>query len=406
MTMGTRSSFQSPDAPSAASARKLVALDDEVAAQLRALRPPQRLEGKFRKMVSVARQSRDLLYRVSTDDDSLQRALSDVPAEFLALGDEHAQLAGELGLTDCASSDSVPAPSDVGSYAATVNGTRINSFTLEAELHTLASNDKWVKSLGSPSPVRSGGGFNASFTASVLSREIVYVVVEKELAHRKIALGPGDLEAARSSSVDKIGGAAIFDAFPKSYQDTAVRRTAESAALSFALAGPGSPGEQSKAYYDAHRDTFVQACVSHILVPSRQQAVQIKGRLDGGENFADVARATSTDTGSAPRGGDLGCYGRQNQFLPEFSQAIFSQPVGTVGAPVKTKYGYHLILVRSRDTPPYDKVASQVRDEAVFATKDKLAAWAVAVFDKADISVKTKYGRWEKAGAQSRVVPP
>jgi len=298
--------------------------------------------------------------------------------------------------------------SSVSSYAATVDGTRIDTGTLEGELRDLGSNDKYLKLVESQiqTPVRTNGVFDASFTSTVLSREIIYDLVEKDLARRKIVVGPDDLAASRTVAIDRIGGEEVFNAFPKSYQDTLVKRTAQVTALSFALMGPGTPEEQSKAFYDANADSFAQACVRHILVPAQDQADQIKGRLDGGEDFATVAQTTSTDTGSASRGGELGCYGNQNQLVPEFSQAMFSQPVGVVAAPVQTQFGYHLIRVDSRDVPPYDQVAAQAREQAAAAAQEKLIVWADETVNKAKIDVNPKYGTFEKAGAQSRVVPP
>jgi foldase protein PrsA len=302
----------------------------------------------------------------------------------------------------------VAACNSVSSYAATVDGTRIGSGTLENELRDLGSNDKYLKLVESQiqAPVRTNGVFDASFTSTVLSREIIYDLVAKDLARRKIPVTQKDLDAARTSASDRIGGDDVFKAFPKSYQDTLVRRTAEVSLLSFALMDQGTPDVAAKAFYDNNPDAFAQACVSHILVATEDEANKVKARLDAGEDFATVAREVSTDTGSKPKGGELGCFGKQNQLVPEFSAAMFSQPVNVVGAPVKSQFGFHVILVRSRDVPAYDTVATQARDQAAAAAQDKLAAWAEDVITKAKISVNPKYGTFEKNGAQSRVVPP
>ncbi|MDQ6798372.1 MAG: peptidylprolyl isomerase [Actinomycetota bacterium] len=302
----------------------------------------------------------------------------------------------------------VAACSSVSSYAATVDGTRIGTGTLENELRDIGSNDKYLKLVESQvqAPVRTNGVFDASFTSTVLSREIIYDLVAKDLARRKIVVTPKDLAAAKTSASDRIGGDDVFNAFPKSYQDILVNRTAEVTLLSFALIDKGPPDVAAKAYYDANQDAFAQACVSHILVASEDEANKAKARIDAGEAFATVAQEVSTDTGSKPKGGDLGCFGKQNQLVPEFSQAMFSQAVGAVGAPVKTQFGYHIILVKSREVSPYEKVVNQARDQAATAAQDKLAAWADENVGKANISINPKYGRWDKQGAQSRVVPP
>ncbi len=302
----------------------------------------------------------------------------------------------------------VAACSSVSSYAATVDGTRIGTGTLEGELRDLGSNDKYLKLVESQiqSPVRTNGVFDASFTSTVLSREIIYDLVAKDLAKRKIVVSPADLAAARTAASDRIGGDDVFNAFPKAYQDTLVRRSAEVSLLSFALMNQGAPDVAAKAYYDANQDAFAQVCVSHILVATEDDANKAKARLDGGEDFATVAKDVSTDTGSKAKGGELGCFGKQNQLVPEFSAAMFSQPVGTPGPPVKTQFGYHVILVKSRDVPPYDKVKTEARDQAATAAQDKLAAWAEEAITKANVTVNPKYGKFEKNGAQSRVVPP
>ncbi|MBQ9694364.1 MAG: peptidylprolyl isomerase, partial [Kiritimatiellae bacterium] len=51
---------------------------------------------------------------------------------------------------------------------------------------------------------------------------------------------------------------------------------------------------------------------------------------------------------SGARGGDLGVFGK-GMMVPEFEAAAFAQEIGKVGEPVKTQFGYHLILVTERD---------------------------------------------------------
>ncbi len=132
----------------------------------------------------------------------------------------------------------------------------------------------------------------------------------------------------------------------------------------------------------------------------------MKGRLDAGEPFPEVAKQVSKDTGSAPQGGELGCFSRDNQLVAEFAQAMFTQPVGQVGPPVQSQFGFHLILVKSRDVPPYDQIASEVRDKAIAAGQEKLANWFNGVIEKAEVEVNPEYGRFEKKGGDSQVVPP
>jgi len=73
---------------------------------------------------------------------------------------------------------------------------------------------------------------------------------------------------------------------------------------------------------------------------------------EDGEDFAEVAKEVSEDPGSAPNGGDLGCFGK-GQMVPEFEDAAFSLEKGEISQPVKTDFGYHIIQVY--DTKPDDE---------------------------------------------------
>ena len=66
--------------------------------------------------------------------------------------------------------------------------------------------------------------------------------------------------------------------------------------------------------------------------------------VDDGEDFATVAKEVSEDPGSAPTGGDLGCFSK-GQMVPEFEKAAFDLEKGEVSQPVKTDFGYHIIQV-------------------------------------------------------------
>ena len=92
---------------------------------------------------------------------------------------------------------------------------------------------------------------------------------------------------------------------------------------------------------------MVQASASHILVDSEEKAQQLKSEIEGGADFAQLAKDNSSCP-SSQQGGDLGSFGR-GQMVPEFDQVVFSAPVGVVQGPVKTQFGYHLVLVTERN---------------------------------------------------------
>jgi peptidyl-prolyl cis-trans isomerase D len=80
----------------------------------------------------------------------------------------------------------------------------------------------------------------------------------------------------------------------------------------------------------------------HILVASEAEARQALAQLQGGADFADLAKRLSTDTGSAAAGGDLGLLER-SAYVQPFADALFAMNKGEVRGPVKTEFGFHLI---------------------------------------------------------------
>ena len=89
------------------------------------------------------------------------------------------------------------------------------------------------------------------------------------------------------------------------------------------------------------------ASARHILVSTVEECADLKALIEGGADFADVARQHS-QCPSSRRGGELGQFGR-GQMVPEFEEVVFSAAVGEVQGPVRTQFGYHLIEVTARN---------------------------------------------------------
>ena len=100
--------------------------------------------------------------------------------------------------------------------------------------------------------------------------------------------------------------------------------------------------KELKKYYDEHKDEFKTAEASHILVKTKEEAEAIKKELDGGADFAKLAKEKSLDTGSAENGGSLGQF-TPGQMVKEFDEKVFSMKPGEISDPVKTQFGYHII---------------------------------------------------------------
>ena len=89
------------------------------------------------------------------------------------------------------------------------------------------------------------------------------------------------------------------------------------------------------------------ASACHILVKTKDEANQIKKKLDSGGDFYQLAKKHSTCP-SSKKGGDLGEF-RQGDMVKAFDQAVFKGPLLTVQGPIKTQFGFHLIKVLYRN---------------------------------------------------------
>ena len=90
-----------------------------------------------------------------------------------------------------------------------------------------------------------------------------------------------------------------------------------------------------------------KASARHILVDSEEACLNLKSEIEGGADFAEVARQHSTCP-SGSRGGELGEFS-PGMMVREFDEVVFSAPVGALQGPVRTQFGYHLIEVTARD---------------------------------------------------------
>jgi peptidyl-prolyl cis-trans isomerase C len=149
-------------------------------------------------------------------------------------------------------------------------------------------------------------------------------------------------------------------------------------------------------YYNEHKSEFEVIKARHILIRVKGAPMQgipgkpeltdeealakaqtLRKRLDGGEDFATLAKAESDDTGSNAQGGDLGEF-RKGMMVPPFEEAALVAKVGVVTDPVKTPFGYHLIKVESHVTKP----VAEVRPDIESKLRPELGAAAVAAMRK------------------------
>lgn len=91
---------------------------------------------------------------------------------------------------------------------------------------------------------------------------------------------------------------------------------------------------------------MAKASARHILVSTEDQCTQLKTEIEGGADFAAVAKEHSSCP-SGQNGGALGEFG-PGQMVKEFDEVVFSGDLNTVHGPVKTQFGYHLLEITAR----------------------------------------------------------
>ena len=91
---------------------------------------------------------------------------------------------------------------------------------------------------------------------------------------------------------------------------------------------------------------MAKARARHILVATKEACEDLKTQIEGGADFAALAKEHS-DCPSGKRGGELGEFS-QGQMVKEFDDVVFSGELDKTHGPVKTQFGYHLIQITSR----------------------------------------------------------
>jgi peptidyl-prolyl cis-trans isomerase D len=124
---------------------------------------------------------------------------------------------------------------------------------------------------------------------------------------------------------------------------------------------PHPTDQEIQQYYKAHQSEYAtqeQARSRHILIKvapdadaqadaaAKAKAEGILKQIQGGANFADLAKKYSDDPGSKDSGGELG-FAQRKQMVPEFDNAIFTQKIGDTQI-VKSQFGYHIVQVEER----------------------------------------------------------
>ena len=137
-----------------------------------------------------------------------------------------------------------------------------------------------------------------------------------------------------------------------------------------------------KKYYEDHKGEYEKVRARHILIrmagspvpvkPGQKElteaealakAQELRAKIQGGADFAEIAKAESDDTGSGANGGELGLFAH-GQMVPAFDEAAFKLKPGELSEPVKSPFGFHLIQVEERQSKTFEELKPELEAKA------------------------------------------
>ncbi|MFA5975315.1 MAG: peptidylprolyl isomerase [Elusimicrobiota bacterium] len=149
---------------------------------------------------------------------------------------------------------------------------------------------------------------------------------------------------------------------------------------------------ETRRYYEDRKNDYdkpEEIRVSHILVSSEPETLEVLARLRANEPFEKVAREMSKDPATASRGGKLSPL-RHGALMPEFEDVAFRLKVGEVSGAVKTPFGFHIIKkLGQAQLPPqsYESVKEGIRARL---EREKFDQWVTKKKEALGVTIDEK----------------
>ncbi len=294
-----------------------------------------------------------------------------------------------------------------GETIITVNDTKITQGQFDEMLDKQANNGM-VKALGIDVKSDKNSFIYLLLKERVTNELIVKALLEQEMAKRGIKVSNKDVDDAVKEIIDKLGSKDQLDTMLKDNGISAsqfrkdLKEEVKMKKLAKELGSSSVSDAEAKKFYNQNLDKFKRperVRASHILISVNPEEITeivksdaknkslddnaIKAKVNeeikakeakvnqllaevkkDPSKFAKIAKENSEDTNSAIKGGDLGFFNAK-EMVPEFSKAAFSMKPNTISdKPVKTQYGYHIIMVTDRaaaSVTPFEKAKPDIK---------------------------------------------
>ncbi len=278
--------------------------------------------------------------------------------------------------------------------AATVDGRKIEEDRFVRELDFLLADPRFSAQLPT--------GEEGELQRKELARQYLTFMIHQQVVHvyadeHDVNVEGPQVDALFEQQVSELGGPEAFEELLRAANSTEsdVRALLEEQILREGVAAAVVEEllseEQLRRTYDERSLEFSQVQVAHILVETEEEALELLERATP-ETFGKLAEQFSLDTGSAPGGGDLGVQ-RPADLVQPFADATLEIPVGEVGGPVQTEFGWHLIHVIERETQEFEAVRDSLLQEL---RGQVFTDWLIEQVQGAEIRVNPRYGYFDE----------
>ena len=297
------------------------------------------------------------------------------PAEPAAVSDEVAPVDAPAETAAPAEESALPA-GDPAKVIAKVNGTDITDADIQKVLNM------FMKQMGGRIPPDQVDTAIPRIRERIVEELIMRRVMLDAVAQAGVTLSDSEFEEIKAELAEELPPGTTFESYMAETGTTEAEMREQMAVRKMIIAQAESlakpTDEAIQAFYEENKEGFAQGesvTASHILIKvedsdddaakaaKRERIEGLRKQLQDGADFAELAKANS-DCPSASAGGDLGSFGR-GQMVPEFEDAAFTQPTGSVGEIVETQFGFHLIKVSERTEAkilPFEEVKPRISD--------------------------------------------
>lgn len=248
---------------------------------------------------------------------------------------------------------------------------------------------------------------------AVLSLLIQARIIEAAARREGVEVDESDVDAVIEEQAAALGGREQlrsrlerFGLSESRAREVIFRVLAMETRLRESITGGEPTPEEVRTRFEERRGELAQVELRRIVVDSQSTALDLRSRLDRGADFAELASQESADPASAARGGSLGSLLLSE--LPDVvREAIEGARPGAVVGPLQLGDRWNLLQVADRDeSPPFEAVrgvlAARLREERA-ATYDQ---FITDVFERAEIQVNPRLGRWDTASRQVQAPTP